>query len=188
MKKETAEKKTTQVQTEVKLTKVKLINYTIKAVIPTGPFGNIQPEITVSANSIEDAQAIVFAHIETLFKTYLDFTVPKPAAPTVGVVGVSSLNDQIQTVAPKVQPVGATVSSNGQTEPMNVVKGPVEELSDAFKAAAKAISGARTEKAIVMFGEQIGISIRLMAKEKSQLFGIMQDRRKALGIPQPLSK
>ena len=75
-----------QVQKPVKETKpkavkstVKLLNYTIKAVIPTGPYANIQPEISVSASSIEEANAYVIPHVDELFEKYLNISDrPKP--------------------------------------------------------------------------------------------------------------
>jgi hypothetical protein len=50
--------------------KYKLISYTVKAVIPTGIYANIQPEITVEAVSLEVAERAVMPHIEVLFAKY----------------------------------------------------------------------------------------------------------------------
>jgi hypothetical protein len=58
---------------------VTLMNYTIKAVIPTGPYANVQPEITVSAPSLAEAKDYVLPHIDELFEKYLNLSDrPKP--------------------------------------------------------------------------------------------------------------
>lgn len=49
-----------------------LKEYTLKATIPTGSYANIQPEITVEAESLEEAHAIVMPHIKGLFQQYSD--------------------------------------------------------------------------------------------------------------------
>ena len=53
---------------------VKLISYTIRAVIRTGEYTNIAPEIVVEARTISDAEEILLPHIESLFDKYLNFT------------------------------------------------------------------------------------------------------------------
>lgn len=50
--------------------RVKLISYTLKAVIPTGQYANIQPEITVQAQTIGEAYAFITPHLEGLYKEY----------------------------------------------------------------------------------------------------------------------
>jgi hypothetical protein len=49
-----------------------LQSYTIKATIPTGSYANIQPEITVTAESMEAAKATVMPHIQTMYREYSD--------------------------------------------------------------------------------------------------------------------
>ena len=73
---------------------VKLISYTMKAVIPTGPYANIQPEISFTASSLQEAQDYIVPHLDGLFERYLNVserpkprvtvteTVPKPQAVT----------------------------------------------------------------------------------------------------------
>lgn len=48
----------------------KLKQFTIKATIPTGQYANIQPEITVEAESFDDAKAVAMLHIEQLHAQY----------------------------------------------------------------------------------------------------------------------
>lgn len=55
---------------KVKTQPVTLISYTMGAVIPTMQYGNIQPSITVSAGSIQEAEDVCLAHIENLFAMF----------------------------------------------------------------------------------------------------------------------
>lgn len=47
-----------------------LKEYTIKATIPTGNYANIQPEITVTADSIEQARDLALPHILRMFEEF----------------------------------------------------------------------------------------------------------------------
>lgn len=49
-----------------------LQSYTVKATIPTGNYANIQPEITVTAESMEEAKAVVMPHIQSMYREYSD--------------------------------------------------------------------------------------------------------------------
>jgi hypothetical protein len=69
--------------TKEKKSTAKLISYAIKAVIPTGPYANIQPEIHVSAGTIEEAAAFVIPHLDELFEKYLNISERPKARVTV---------------------------------------------------------------------------------------------------------
>lgn len=49
-----------------------LQSFTVKATIPTGSYANIQPEITVSAYSMDEAEAFVMPHIQKMFNEFSD--------------------------------------------------------------------------------------------------------------------
>lgn len=87
-------KKHTSIQEEIKkvvktdkkvVSTVKLVTYTIKAIIPTGAYANIQPEITVSAESLEEAEAYVIPHINKLFEEFLNKSERRVVVPKVEV-------------------------------------------------------------------------------------------------------
>jgi len=61
-------------ETVKKTPEVKLVKYTIGATIQTGPYSNIRPEITVEAETLNQAEEFVFPYIEHLFNTFLNFT------------------------------------------------------------------------------------------------------------------
>jgi len=49
---------------------VELISYSIKMVIPTGQYANVQPEIVVKAGTMEEAHAYITPHMNKLWKDY----------------------------------------------------------------------------------------------------------------------
>ena len=49
---------------------VTMISYSIKMVIPTGQYANIQPEIVVSAGTPEEAERFIAPHMNKLWKEY----------------------------------------------------------------------------------------------------------------------
>jgi hypothetical protein len=49
---------------------VTLVSYSIKMVIPTGNYANIQPEIVVKSGSLEEAHAFIAPHMNKLWKEY----------------------------------------------------------------------------------------------------------------------
>jgi hypothetical protein len=50
--------------------KVELISYSMKMVIPTGNYANIQPEIIVKAGTVEEAHDYIAPHFNKLWKEY----------------------------------------------------------------------------------------------------------------------
>lgn len=50
--------------------KVELISYSMKMVIPTGNYANIQPEIVVRAGTVEEAHDYIAPHFNKLWKEY----------------------------------------------------------------------------------------------------------------------
>lgn len=50
-----------------KKVKVKLVKYTMGATIPTGEYSNLRPEITVEAETLQEAEEFMIPYIEHLF-------------------------------------------------------------------------------------------------------------------------
>ena len=51
---------------------IKLKEFTVKATIPTGSYANLQPEITVEAESMQEAEAYVMPQIQKMFQEFSD--------------------------------------------------------------------------------------------------------------------
>ena len=56
----------------VKKSKVQLVSFSVTAIIPTQQYGNIQPTITVTAPSIEEAREVVMPVLEDIYLTYCE--------------------------------------------------------------------------------------------------------------------
>ena len=61
--------------------KVKLVSYSIKMVIPTGAYANIQPEIIVEAETPEQAESYIAPHMNRLWKEYFMISERRPETP-----------------------------------------------------------------------------------------------------------
>lgn len=138
-------KKTTQPESKIKKviekkSRVELVSYTIKAVIPTGPYANIQPEINILASSLEEAKAFVLPHIDELYAKYLNISERKPEEPKPSVV--------------------KTISQDSKQS---------SEISEAFKMANMAISNSVSIPALELISKQINASKRLTDSEKADL-------------------
>lgn len=63
--------------------KIELVTYSMRMVIPTGQYANVQPEIVVKGGSIEEAHDFIAPHMNKLWKEYylISERRPAPAAP-----------------------------------------------------------------------------------------------------------
>jgi tRNA C32,U32 (ribose-2'-O)-methylase TrmJ len=124
----------------------------MKAVIPTGPYANLQPEITVEAETIKEAQEYLLPHIDELFGLYLNRS--ERREPTVTIT-------KDVPATPKVVEVTVT-------------------KSETFFKAENAINNAQQKEVLVIILDQILASSRLSESEKQELIGIVGARKVAL--------
>jgi hypothetical protein len=79
----------------IKKTKTTLVSYSMRMVIPTANYANIQPEIVVKSTSIEEAHDFIAPHMNKLWKEYYMISErrveAKPIVPTVEAAPVSSV-------------------------------------------------------------------------------------------------
>ena len=86
----TAVKKVAPKKVATKPAAVEMVSYSIKMVIPTGQYANVQPEIVVKSGSIEAAHDFIAPHMNKLWKEYYLINerrpepapAPAPLAPT----------------------------------------------------------------------------------------------------------
>lgn len=126
-----------------------LMNYTIKAVIPTGPFGNIQPEITVFAHTLEAAEQFVLPHVDKLFVKYFN-------AYLNGIPETKSMQKQPESMQ---KPVNLNPTTN--TGPT-----PAPMKTNACITAEQAIAGCTSLEALTLVKSRIKNSVKLTAEEK----------------------
>jgi hypothetical protein len=131
----------------------KLVSFTMKAIIPTGVYANIQPEITVEAETLEQANNYVMPYIESLYAKYLNFN-EKPIQPSHKVCA---------TPAPTAPaPVQPTTPSPAQ--------------SVSFIKATQAVNSCTTKEALSIVENQINVSNKLSNKEKAELLLIVESK------------
>ncbi len=175
-------------ETPTPKSKIKLISYTVRAIIPTGPYANIQPEITIEAPSLEEAKTFIYPHIDQLFGRYLhleerveamkrkEAEKPQPTAPVT-----------LEPVAstPEPAPVTPVVSTPAEPQQLNM-----NDLVGALKApdnasifmikAVSAIESCQNPEALEMIKNQVINSVKLTAEEKLQLSQMLEAKSKIL--------
>lgn len=169
--------------------KVELVEFCVMATIPTMPYGNIMPKITVKAPTIEMAKAFVMPEIEALYNTYAE----KPRDGTT----IAWMNKANVTVTEKkVEPVMPAQSATPPASPTAAAKPDLTtapsyvphveddekpaEKSAAFLKAEHAINQSMTVDATNIIEDQIKASVKLSAEEKPELFTLVLKKRKAL--------
>jgi DNA-directed RNA polymerase subunit L len=179
----------------IKEDKVELVQYTIKAVIPTGPYANIQPEIIVKASSLEQAEAYVIPHINKLFGDFLNKSERREVVPTVTVketpapITPSPVTVAGPTIVPqKTETIKAPVDSKPteKKEPLDPQKTnediarlakeqkTAEPLhSIPYEKAKAAIDSCMSVEALAVIKAQVAKSTKLTDVEKNALLMVV---------------
>lgn len=194
-----SKKTTTKTEVATATPTVTLMNYTIKAVIPTGPYANVQPEITVQAPSLDEAKDYVLPHIDALFEKYLnlsdrpkprvvDTTPVKPVAPVVKEPMVITLTPVATSSTPEPTPIVVTESTSPNVVVEQFVPAPEvvepkkfeaeQPASTAFDKAKMAVESCRSIEALNMIAEKIEQSVKLDALDKADLSVLVEVKRK----------
>jgi len=173
---------------------IKLVSYTVRATIPTMMYGNIQPEITVEARTMEDAKLAVFPHIEELYQTYCEEPRDgrKPAFMSRASVTATERIVPQTPVAPaqKTAPVEVPGKQTTPPTPQAIAQAPEEpkteldafaedlKKSPAYTKAEGAIKGAMSLDALNLIENQIQASVKLTKEEKPSLLTEVLKKRK----------
>lgn len=163
---------------------VKLVSYTMKAVIPTMMYGNIAPEITVEARTIEEASRACLAHIEDLYRNYAeDGRDGRPAK----FLQKASVVETVRSTEPKKvesnppsTPPQTVVSPDPSPKKEEPIETPLAEKSAPFLKAEKAVAGAMSLDALGLIEDQIQKSTKLSVEEKPLLLEAVLKKRKEL--------
>jgi hypothetical protein len=130
--------------------KVELISYSMKMVIPTGNYANIQPEIVVRAGTVEEAHDYIAPHFNKLWKEYYLCSErrPEPAKTMTDQAIVDKLNEMKVT-------------------PEQIMATPVSSV--AFTKASQAIASCLSAEALEIISKQVLVSTKLTAEDKLAL-------------------
>lgn len=160
MAKKTPKKEVKKAVKTPKVPAVKLVSFTITAIIPTEPYGNIQPAITVQAANIEDAKAVVLPHIDALMAKY-SMNAPK-------VSGITTKAPETPAAKVQTTPAAKALENKAPEAPKKEEK-PAEEASVPYQKAQNAIKTAYSLKALELISDQIIFSKKLHEGEKLRL-------------------
>jgi len=149
-----------------KVSKVELVSYSMNMTIPTGNYANIQPEITVKAQTIEEAHEYITPHMNKLWKEYYLILERKPE-PVVK--PVKTVNAPVPAETQKAQVVAT---------PAEAQKSPV--ASAAYDKATQAITSCLSLDALTLIEKQVKDSVKLEPGDKIRLFKLCDVRKEQL--------
>jgi hypothetical protein len=132
--------------------KVELISYSMKMVIPTGNYANIQPEIVVKAGTVEEAHDYIAPHFNKLWKEYYLCSERRP-----------------EPVKPQYPPVQTNPTSTVTNATPSTPEGSAPVSSVAFTKASQAIASCLSMEALDIIQKQIENSVKLTLEDKPEL-------------------
>ena len=152
----TEKKVTKKVATE---NKVEMVSYSMRMVIPTTQYANVQPEIIVKGGTMEEAHAYIAPHMNKLWKEYFMISERRPepvAKPAVKPVATPKQDDIVEIVL--VEPADSPVSDV------------------AFTKATQAIESCLSTDALDLIIRQIGVSTKLTDEHKKDLLPVIEKK------------
>jgi hypothetical protein len=149
MKDKKMEPKPQKLKKVVARVKPELISYSIKMVIPTAPFANIQPQIVVKAGTVEEAHDFIAPHMNKLWKEYF------------------MINERRAEVAP----VAPVVPTPVNIQPV-IADSPVSSV--AFTKASQAIASCLGLDAFNLIVNQVNASVKLTDEDKEKLGPVLE--------------
>jgi hypothetical protein len=166
-----ATKKEKKVVTGKDAKQVTLLTYSIKMVIPTGQYANIQPEIVVNAGSPEVALEYIAPHMNKLWKEYYMISERRPeekkVVPTMPAVSAVSQSPVAEMEKELAKPTMTMTSTAVDANPVSSV---------AFTKATQAINSCMSVEALKLITDQVDRSVKLNDDEKKALQKTIADK------------
>jgi len=186
---------------EKKVSKVTLVTFSMKAVIPTQSFGNFQPEITVTAPTIEEARAFVLPIMEDLYQQYAEATpdgrtpkffkkpdvvmkekvVTPPATTQAPIKAPAQQTTPVQpqaTTPPAPQATASSQKEDPDEVPFVGTQHPDAPKSPQYMKGAGMIEGTMSMEALDAVEDKVKNSIKLSSQEKDELMVLVLKKRK----------
>lgn len=166
--------------------KVTLVEFTMSAVIPTVQYGNIQPSITVKADSIESAREVVAPIIEDLYNKYSE-QVPRFLKPVIKekekIVPAEVITETIK-VEPKpyVPNIATPDALKPEGHPVNATDVPFDnsKKNEAYSKTEHIIKTATSEPVLDIIEQKIKDSVKIAEEDKPELLKLVEGRRKLI--------
>lgn len=172
--------------------KVRLVSFTLTAIIPIGQYENIQPSITVEGGNFEQARDYCVAYLKEMRDKY-SVNIPR------GNSGVCASKPEVKnttTVAASQQkgpsrPMSADPLLNSKPLPPTQTAEQLKEylendtpaayyMSEPFKKASQAIASCKSFEALDLIAAQVAKSTKLKDEEKTSLDIIIISRNAEL--------
>jgi hypothetical protein len=150
-------KENTATKINKKIPTVKMIEYSIKMVIPTGQYANIQPEIKVTAATPEEAHEYIAPHMNKMWKDYF------------------MVNERVTQEAPKICPATPAELPHSPHPANEVCEAPPASNVSVIKAT-QAIESCLSLEALDLIKNQVELSVKLTKEEKPKLRGMIVEK------------
>ena len=155
--------------------KPELVSYSMKMVIPTGQYANIQPEIVVKAGTVEEAHDYIAPHFNKLWKEYFMCSERRPEPKPV----VTSTPTPVAHTNPNCTDP-TTCQPHGATGPVTYTTADSPVSSVAFTKASQAITSCLSLDALEIIRKQVGASVKLTDDDKVNLVPLLESKLKEL--------
>ena len=150
-----------------------MVSYSMRMVIPTGDFANIQPEIIVKAGTMDKAHAYIAPHMNKLWKEYFNIS-KRRVEPVKKPVPTKTENTATATEVVEQNPT-EPIATQTQVEPSPV-------SSVALTKATQAIQSCLSRDALDLIINQVKISVKLTDQDKIDLAGVIMVKENELKV------
>jgi len=150
-----------------------MVSYSMRMVIPTGDYANIQPEIIVKAGTMDEAHAYIAPHMNKLWKEYFNIS-KRRVEPVKKPVPTKTENTATATEIVEQNPT-EPIATQTQEEPSPV-------SSVALTKATQAIQSCLSLEALELIIQQVKVSVKLTEENKISLAGIIMEKENELKI------
>jgi len=158
-----------------KAPKVTMVEYSMKMVIPTGQYANVQPEIRVKAFSPEEALNYIAPHMNRLWKEYFMVNERAIQSAPVAAQAPKPVIKPVTVVNKPTEPVGAPA-----TPPVEVPASPTSNA--AVIKASGVIDSCKSLEALSLIENQVNISVKISKEEKPALLKKIAEKNLELTI------
>ena len=153
---------------------VELVSYSIKAVIPTGSYANVQPEIIVKAKNLEEADRFVMPYISQLYHDYARKDNGDKFYPDTYAVSQSPVSELNRSMA---TPTTTNYGTSGVQTTIHTA-----DVSAPFLKAEQAINSCLSTDALEVIQRQVEKSVKLNEDEKVMLIELSAIRYGELNL------
>jgi len=165
-------KSTVETPAKAVVSPARFVSFKMSAIIRTGEYQSVTPEIFVEGGTLDEAEALVTGHIDALMAKYNNCMVVKPVVRTVTPVVTVPVVKPVTVVPVAVATVPVT-SDISKTEPVADMKKEqtAGAVSSSYDRATKAVESAVTKEALELLKTQVDNSKNLSVTER-QVLGI----------------